>query len=60
MRRCQFCGFWYTPPNFHRVPSEACDTCCLKIAEKPELEPDFTPGNLRRITYRPDDSAVLQ
>ncbi len=53
LRRCQFCGFHYTPPDFHRVPSQVCDACYLKIHERLSREPDFLPANARRVTYQP-------
>jgi len=41
-RRCQFCGYYYAPPEIERTPSETCDRCYLKIAEK--LGTDFIPA----------------
>jgi hypothetical protein len=60
LRRCQICGFWYTPPDFHRIPSQTCDRCYLEIAERLSREADFLPANLRRITYRPHPAGVKQ
>jgi len=56
-RRCQFCGFYYTPPELPRVPSEACDACYLKIAERLSSEPDGsasgTPSGTGTPTQNP-------
>jgi hypothetical protein len=48
LRRCQFCGFHYEPPNFHRIPSLTCDRCYLEISEELGHEPDFLPINAGR------------
>ena len=47
--RCQFCGFYYTPPDFHRIPSQTCDACYLKIAEGLGREP--TPPLLQEEIF---------
>jgi len=59
--RCDFChSFFERPPHF-RAPSGACTRCYLWIrAELISRELDFTPANLKRITYRPDDSTAKQ
>ncbi len=60
LRRCQFCGSYYEPPNFHRIPSQTCDRCYSKISEKLAREPGFLPVHARRITWVPPNPEVKQ
>ena len=31
LQRCFFCGGYFTPPEYPRTPSSACQTCWLEI-----------------------------